>query len=120
MLKLDLFIDPSLSYFNEGTLRNCARFGGLLFHDWKPSLRFVFKPPVRNLVRVHLQYRENGVKWYRTGKAQGKNGAWGFADENSEIALHLADNAKDEMDDKRLSLHVNKNGQWQGAHRCGH
>ena len=66
---------------------------------------------------VPVPCSENGVKWYRTGKAEGKNGAWGFADENSEIALHLADNAKDEMDAKRLSLHVNDNGQWQGAHR---
>ena len=56
-----------------------------------------------------------GVRWYRTAGNGEEKGTWGFAD--SVINLLWVDIWGN--DEYRLSLHVNENGVWQGAHRCG-
>ena len=58
----------------------------------------------------------NGVRWYQT---DGDKAAWGFAAEDSDINLYWVDVASDESDDKRLSIHLNDNGVFEGGHRCG-
>ena len=58
----------------------------------------------------------NGVRWYQT---DGDKGTWGFASEDSHINLYWVDVASDKDDDKRLSLHLNDNGAFEGGYRCG-
>jgi len=65
-----------------------------------------------------------GTKWYRSTKGGGSDGAWGFADEGSNINLYPRDYT-DEMDgeveldgEKRISWTVNSPYAY-GGWRCG-
>jgi len=69
-------------------------------------------PKCRSSCSGHV---DKGTKWYRTTTGKG-HGAWGFAGGASPINLYHVDVLNSDGD-KRLSWHVNWNG--NGGWRCG-